>query len=67
MNKYLHVDGDDGSIRVENHVLSWFENGWVYEVPDSFEIVLNLQNMADHIYIYELLNDHDGAKLVRQS
>ena len=64
MNKYLHVDGDDGSIRVENHQLSWFENGWIYEVADDFEIVLSLTDMANHLYIYELLDSQDDASLV---
>ena len=56
MSKFIHVDGDDGRIRVASRQQDW-GIGWVYEVPDDFEIVIPLEKLEDHLYVYELSQD----------
>jgi len=63
MSKYIHVDGDDGRIKVANEELVW-GIGWIYKVPDDFQFVLTPENLEDHMYVYEILSDHPDAELV---
>jgi len=74
MSKYIHVDGDNGGMFVAPHQKNlvteqsggWFANGWIYKVPDNFELVVPLGDMGKHIYLYELLSDHPDTELVFQ-
>ncbi|KKN04027.1 hypothetical protein LCGC14_1101590 [marine sediment metagenome] len=74
MSKYIHVDGDDGGMFVspdqKNLTIGkeegWFNNGWIYKVPDDFKVVVTLKTIPNHIYLYELLSDHKDAELVFQ-
>lgn len=66
MSKFIHVDSDDGSMQVVEKQAAWYQSGWCYKVPDDFKLVIPLDKMGEHLYIYELLEDHDDAELVFQ-
>lgn len=74
MTKYIHVDGDDGGMSVSPDQKNlatgtkegWFSNGWIYKVPDDFKLVIPLEKLSDHIYLYELVSEHVDAVLVFQ-
>ncbi len=74
MSKYIHVDGDDGSMIVKDRQMNlgtskeegWFQNGWIYKVPDNFFLVIPIDKLGDHTYIYELIESSLVSELVYQ-
>ncbi len=63
--KYIHVHGDNGKITVQDSYKGPDgDYGWVYEVPDGFEIGLTLDKMNGLEAIHELFIDHPGMKLL---
>ena len=70
MSRYIHVNMDDGSMIVRNYLAVGGPNdqtGYVYRVPDDFELIIPLEDMGNYIYIYELLDNTVGSELVFQS
>ncbi len=65
MSKFIHVDGDDGSMTIRDYLMT--NNGWIYKVPDDFSITLSLEDLANCTYIHGLLNDHKDTELVFQA
>ena len=72
MSKYIHVNGDDGSMVVKDHQMDvitgedegWFQEGWIYKVPDDFEIIIPLDKLEDSPDVYVLVGNHPDSELV---
>ncbi len=72
--KFIHVDGDDGSMTIKDHQMNlvtgkeegWFQNGWIYKVPDNFVVIIPLDKLGDHTYVYEYVSEHLVSELVFQ-
>ena len=66
MSKYIHVDGNDGSMVVgPTQQVKGPGLGWVYKVPDDYSIVLGLEELGNYTYIHELFHDDADAELVQ--
>ncbi len=65
MSKFIHVDGDDGMITVKDGATTGF-NGWIYEVPNNYELVVTLESMEQVEYVYELFDTDERAVLVKK-
>ncbi len=65
MSKFIHVDGDDGRISVRKGKIRGFY-GWIYEVPNTYELTVSPEMMEARINIYELLDEDERAVLVHK-
>lgn len=62
--KFIHVCGDSGKITVRDELdPDW--DGWVYEAPNDFKLVLTLEEMSGQSYVYEVLGAK-GLKIVKE-
>jgi len=61
--KYIHVDGDDGELTVLDELnTKWI--GWVYEVPDDYQLVLTLEDLDGSGDVRNLVGDDPTTRCV---
>ena len=70
--KYIFIDSDDGSMTIHTDLpilQERCEGGhsyWIVEVPKSFQITLDLSNITDALYVYELVLSHKDTRVIQQ-
>ena len=63
--KYIFIDGDDGKMTIyptKIRIVQGF--GWLVEVPLSFQITLDLSNITNALYVYELVLSHPDTTVI---
>lgn len=63
MAKYIHIDEEDGKIDVRLGQTTGYL-GWIYKVPNNYDMKVTLADMDGHTTIDELLDNDERAVLV---